>query len=58
MGKINIFVRTDHPKLAFEKIKLLIGTKDFMPDLKVAFRDVGGNNFVILHPHNVAQFEL
>ncbi len=58
MGKMNIFVRTDHPKLAFERIKLLVGTRDFMPELKAAFRDVGKDNYTILHPHDLARFEL
>ena len=30
VGEMNIFIHTDHPKLAFEKIKSLAGTKDFM----------------------------
>jgi hypothetical protein len=26
LGKMNIFIRTDHPKLAFERVKQIIGT--------------------------------
>lgn len=57
-GETNIFIDTDHPKLAFERIKSLIGTKDFMLELKVAFRDVGKNNFTILYPPGLTYFEI
>jgi hypothetical protein len=57
-SEMNIFVRTDNPTLAFEKIKLLIGMKDFMPELKAAFRDVGEDNFTILHPSGLTHFEI
>jgi hypothetical protein len=40
-GEMNIFIDTDHPKLAFDAIKSLLGTRDFMPHLKAAFRDIG-----------------
>ncbi len=32
-GEMNIFILTDHPKLAFQAIKQLLGTRDFMPEL-------------------------
>ena len=58
VGEMNIFIRTDQPKLVFDKIKLLLGTKDFMPELKVAYRNVGGNNFTILYPPNLNFFSI
>jgi hypothetical protein len=57
-GEMNIFIHTDHPKLAFEQIKLLLGTKDFMPELKAAYRDVGKDNFTIIYPAGLDQFEI
>jgi hypothetical protein len=57
-GETNTFVRTDCPKLTFDKIKSLVGTKDFMPDLKVAFRDVGKANFTVLYPVGFAHFKI
>jgi hypothetical protein len=57
-GEMNIFVRTDHPRLAFEKIQSLLGTKDFLPNLRAAFRDVGKNQFTILHPAGLAHFTI
>ena len=58
VGEMNIFVRTDHPKLAFEKIKLLLGTQDFMPDLKAAYRDVGKDNYTVLYPPGFGNFSI
>ncbi len=49
-GEMNIFIFTDHPKLAFERVKQVLGTNDFMPELKVAYREVGKDDFTILHP--------
>ncbi|MGD0262010.1 MAG: hypothetical protein ABSD29_19770 [Verrucomicrobiota bacterium] len=58
VGEMNIFVRTDNPKLAFERIKLLLGTKDLMPDLKAAYRDVGTDSFTVLHPAGLKHFDI
>src|SRR5436309_15153854 len=58
VGEMNIFIRTDHPKLAFDEIKALLGTQDFMPELKAAYRDVGKDNFTILYPPNLDHFSI
>lgn len=58
VGEMNIFVRTDHPKAAFEKIKSVLGTRDFMPDLKAAFRDVGKDNFTVIYPEDLSHFAI
>ncbi len=58
MGETNIFIRTDQPTVAFEKVKRLLGTRDFMPDLKAAYRDVGKDDFTILHPHGLRSFKI
>ena len=58
VGEMNIFVRTDHPQLAFAKIKLLLGTQDFMPELKAAYRDVGKDNYTILYPPDLSHFSI
>jgi hypothetical protein len=57
-GEMNIFVLTDHPKLAFEGIKRVLGTKDFMPDLKVAYREIGKDEFTILYPAGLSYFAI
>ena len=55
-GEINIFILTDHPTLAFERVKQVLGTKDFMPELKVAYREIGIDGFTILHPADLSHF--
>ena len=57
-GEMNIFILTNHPMPAFERIKHLLGTRDFMPDLKVAFRAIGKDEFTILHPAGLARFAI
>jgi hypothetical protein len=44
--------------LVFEKIKLLLGTRDFMPELKVAYRDVGKDTFTVLYPSGLDHFSI
>lgn len=58
VGEMNIFIRTDHPKVAFDRIKVLLGTQDFMPDLKAAYRDVGRDNFTVLYPTGLEHFSI
>jgi hypothetical protein len=55
-GEMNIFILTDHPRTAFERIKSFLGTSDFMPDLRVAFREIDKEDFTILHPTGLTDF--
>jgi hypothetical protein len=55
-GEMNIFIHTDEPKPAFERIEALLGTRDFMPDLKAAYREIGKSEFVIIHPPGLTRF--
>jgi hypothetical protein len=57
-GEMNIFILTDHPERAFGRIRQLLGTRDFMPDLKVAFRLIGKDEFTILHPQDLTHFAI
>jgi hypothetical protein len=57
-GEMNIFILSDHPKLAFERVNRVLGTEDFMPDLKVAYREIGKDEFTILHPAGLSYFAI
>ena len=57
-GEMNIFIFTDEPQVAFDRIKSVLGTRDFMPDLKAAFRQIGSDNFTIVHPEGLAHFSI
>src|SRR5580698_9939103 len=56
VGEFNIFVVTDHPKVAFEKIKSLGVIVDFMPNLKAAFRDIGKDEYAVIFPSGLDHF--
>lgn len=55
-GEMNIFILTDNPKPSFQRVKKVLGTKDFMPELKVAYRAIGKDEFTILHPPGLSHF--
>jgi len=57
-GETNIFILTDEPKAAFERVKRLSGTRAFMADLKVAYRLIGDEKFIVLHPTGLAHFAI
>jgi hypothetical protein len=57
-GEMNIFILTNHPRPVFDRIKQLPGMKDFMPDLKVAYREVGKEDFTILYPAGLTYFAI
>ena len=56
-GEMNIFVHTDFPKLAFERIKSTLGT-DSSFEFKAAYRDIGKDDFTILHPQTLRHFRI
>jgi hypothetical protein len=57
-GEMNIFILTDHSKLVFQVIKQFLGTRDFMPELKVACREIGKDKFSIIHPAGLCSFAI
>jgi hypothetical protein len=50
-GEMNIFIHTNSPDDAFEKIILLLSDQ-FASILKAAYRIVGSDQFIWLHPAN------
>lgn len=57
-GQTNIFILTEHPKMAFQAINLMLGTKDFAQSMKVAYREIGTDTFNIIHPPGLTGFSL
>jgi hypothetical protein len=57
-GEMNIFVLTDQPQAAFDRIKVLIGAEEFMRELKVAYREIGKSQFTIIHPPGLTRFTI
>lgn len=58
VGEFNIFIRTDHPRQAFEKIKSMLCTQNLISKLKAAYRDVGKDNYTVLHPAHLSHFTI
>ena len=57
-GETNIFIHTNSPNAVFDRIKAHLGTKDFLPDMKVAYREIGQETFTIIHPDNLEHFSI
>lgn len=49
-SEINIFIYTDYPEQAFIQIKHILGSKDFLIDLRAAYRDRRGSDYKVLWP--------
>ena len=58
VNEMNIFIHTDHPEQAFERVISGIGTKEFMPELKAAFREIGTDIFTVLYPAGLKCFSI
>jgi len=57
-GEVNIFVRTDDPRCAFNEVKAILGSRDFWVDARVAYRQVAGNEYTILWPRDLTEFKV
>jgi len=57
-GERNIFILTDSPKAAFDRIRQMPSMRNAMPDLKVAYRELGKDGFTILHPAGLTRFAI
>jgi hypothetical protein len=55
-GEMNIFILTDSPKVAFDRISQMSAMRNVMPNLKVAYREIGKDDFIILHPAGLTRF--
>jgi hypothetical protein len=55
-GEMNIFIYTDEPKIAFERITGIIGVDILLPHLKAAYRKIDSNDFTIIYPSNLKHF--
>lgn len=57
-GEVNIFIRTDDPKRAFNEVKAILGSCDFWVDARVAYREVSGGEYTILWPKDLTEFKV
>lgn len=57
-GEVNIFIHTDHPVLAFQEAKDVLGSRDFWVEARVAYREIAKDEFTILWPKGLTDFEV
>jgi hypothetical protein len=57
-GEMNIVIRTDCPERAFNEVKGILGSRDYWSDARVAYREVGGNDYTILWPKDLNEFKM
>lgn len=57
-GQVNIFIRTDDPKRAFNEVKTILGTCDYWVDAHVAYREVAASEYTILWPKDLIEFKV
>ena len=57
-GEMNIFILTDEPQQAFERIRPMLEMRDLMHKLKAAYRKIGENDFTIIYPSDLTHFAI
>jgi hypothetical protein len=57
-GEANIFILTDAPQEAFERIQISGVANDVMASLRVAYREAAGNSFTLVHPPGLLRFKI
>jgi hypothetical protein len=58
MNQMNIFIFTNHPHEAFEKVKQVLGRLGFLENVKAAFRGIEEENFTFLWPKDMNVFKV
>ena len=58
VGEVNIFIHTDNPKSAFEEIKIILGSRAYWVDARVAYREVAKSEYIVLWPEGLTEFKV
>ena len=57
-GEMNIFVHTNDPSGAFERVKRSQRGQNCIRRLRVAFREIGRDEYTILYPKELSTFSV
>ncbi len=57
-GQVNLFLNTNEPYRAFDEIKRILGSRDFMIGLRAAFREQSESDYRIIYPIGLASFSV
>ncbi len=51
-GEANIFVFTNEPKATFQRVRPTLENAGYLMNVTVAYRDVEGENYIVIWPKN------
>ena len=57
-GEMNIFVHTESVQAAFAEIKKLLAERAALNSARVAYREIGKNEYTVLWPEHLERFSL
>lgn len=57
-GEVNIFIISSDPKLAFLEIRNALKGKLSMNDVRIAYRDLEGEDYIVLWPEGLSDFSV
>lgn len=55
-GEMNIFLFTQDPKLAFERIRVIPSVASYMSKMRVGYRAISENEYTPIYPHGLDHF--
>lgn len=55
-GETNIFIHTDDPRTVFAQVRILPKLNELLPLLRVAYREMQSDDWIILHPDGLTHF--
>jgi len=57
-GEVNIFIRTDDPKSAFQEVQTILGGRACWVHMRAAYREVARSEYTILWPEGQSEFSI
>jgi hypothetical protein len=57
-GEANIFLVTDRPEEVFREVRGILTPSGAFDDVRVAFRDVDGEEYTVLWPEGLSEFDV
>ena len=55
-GETNIFIHADDPRTVFAQLRTLPRLNEILPLLRVAYRQMQSDDWIILHPESLTHF--
>jgi hypothetical protein len=55
-GEMNVFIHTDEPATAFEKVRSILNGRSGLEQLKAGYRDFDEDDYIAIYPIGLEQF--